>query len=62
MAVKEKLTKDSGVSGEKEYDHIVEKLLAKPKAKGTIHQKKTKKTELSAFSRDYSVPKVHKVL
>ena len=42
MAVKEKLTKDSGVSGEKEYDHIVEKLLAKPKAKGTIHQKKPK--------------------
>ena len=40
VAVKEKLTKDSGVSGEKEYDHIVEKLLAKPKAKGTIHQKK----------------------
>ena len=61
MAVKEKLTKDSGVSGEKEYDHIVEKLLAKPKAKGTIHQK-NQKTELSAFSRDYSVPKVHKVL
>ena len=42
VAVKEKLTKDSGVSGEKEYDHIVEKLLAKPKAKGTIHQKKPK--------------------
>ena len=43
VAVKEKLTKDSGVSGEKEYDHIVEKLLAKPKAKGTIHQKKKPK-------------------
>ena len=34
MAVKEKLTKDSGVAGAGDYDHIVEKLLAKPKAKG----------------------------
>ncbi len=34
MAVKEKLTKDSGVAGVHDYDHIVEKLLAKPKAKG----------------------------
>ena len=34
VAVKEKLTKDSGVAGAGDYDHIVEKLLAKPKAKG----------------------------
>ena len=36
VAVKEKLTKDSGVAGASAYDHIVEKLLAKPKAKGEI--------------------------
>ncbi len=36
IAVKEKLTKDSGVAGTGEYDHIVKKLLAKPKAKGVI--------------------------
>ena len=35
VAVKEKLTKDSGVAGAGHYDHIVEKLLAKPKARGT---------------------------
>ena len=34
MAVKEKLTKDSGVAGAGHYDHIVEKLLEKPKARG----------------------------
>ena len=34
VAVKEKLTKDSGVAGAGDYDHIVEKLLAKPKARG----------------------------
>ena len=32
VAVKEKLTKDSGVAGA--YDHIVEKLRAKPNATG----------------------------
>ena len=36
VAVKEKLTKDSGVAGAGDYDHIVEKLLAKPKARGTV--------------------------
>ena len=34
VAVKEKLTKVSGVAGAGDYDHIVEKLLAKPKARG----------------------------
>ena len=34
VAVKEKLTKDSGVAGAFAYDHIVDKLLAKPKARG----------------------------
>lgn len=34
MAVKEKLTKDSGVAGAFDYNHIVAKLLAKPKARG----------------------------
>ena len=34
VAVKEKLTKDSGVAGAGHYDHIVEKLLEKPKARG----------------------------
>ena len=42
MAVKEKLKKDSGVGGGKDFDHIVEKLQAKPKAKGAnnyfVHQ------------------------
>ena len=37
VAVKEKLTKDSGVAGAGHYDHIVEKLLAKPKARGKNH-------------------------
>ena len=37
VAVKEKLTKDSGVAGAGDYDHIVEKLMAKPKARGIIH-------------------------
>ena len=37
MAVKEKLTKDSGVAGAGHYDHIVEKLLAKPKARGKVN-------------------------
>ncbi len=34
VAVKEKLTKDSGVAGAGAYDHIVEKLQKKPKARG----------------------------
>ena len=34
VAVKEKLRKDSGVGYGKEFDHIVEKLQAKSKAKG----------------------------
>ena len=34
VAVKEKLTKDSGVAGAFDYNHIVDKLLAKPKARG----------------------------
>ena len=34
VAVKEKLTKDSGVAGAGAYDHIVEKLRAKPNATG----------------------------
>ena len=34
VAVKEKLKKDSGVGGGKDFDHIVAKLQAKPKAKG----------------------------
>jgi hypothetical protein len=34
VAVKEKLTKDSGVAGAGAYDHIVDKLQAKPKARG----------------------------
>ena len=42
VAVKEKLTKDSGVAGGEEYDHIVKKLLAKPKAKGKSHNVKSK--------------------
>jgi hypothetical protein len=36
VAVKEKLTKDSGVAGAFAYDHIVNKLLQKPKARGSI--------------------------
>ena len=32
--MKEKLTKDSGVAGSGAYDHIVEKLRAKPNATG----------------------------
>ena len=36
VAVKEKLTKDSGVAGAGDYNHIVEKLQAKPKARGKI--------------------------
>lgn len=36
VAVKEKLTKDSGVAGSYDFNHIVEKLLAKPKARGVI--------------------------
>jgi metabotropic X receptor len=39
VAVKEKLTKDSGVAGAFDYNHIVAKLLAKPKARGEINQK-----------------------
>jgi hypothetical protein len=35
VAVKEKLTKDSGVAGAGDYNHIVQKILDKPKAKGT---------------------------
>jgi hypothetical protein len=37
VAVKEKLTKDSGVAGAFDYNHIVAKLLAKPKARGEIY-------------------------
>ncbi len=36
VAVKEKLTKDSGVAGAFDYNHIVAKLLAKPKARGNL--------------------------
>lgn len=36
VAVKAKLTKDSGVAGAGAYDHIVDKLRAKPKARGVI--------------------------
>ncbi len=39
VAVKEKLTKDSGVAGAFDYNHIVDKLLAKPKARGTSDTK-----------------------
>eukprot|EP00094_Tigriopus_californicus_P006471 TCALIF_06232-PA protein Name:"Similar to Grm4 Metabotropic glutamate receptor 4 (Mus musculus)" AED:0.16 eAED:0.17 QI:0/0.53/0.42/0.92/0.61/0.71/14/130/758 len=35
VAVKAKLTKDSGVAGAGAYDHIVDKLRAKPKARGS---------------------------
>ena len=37
VAVKEKLTKDSGVAGAGAYDHIVDKLLNKQKARGKIN-------------------------
>ncbi|GBN96977.1 hypothetical protein AVEN_182767-1 [Araneus ventricosus] len=33
IAVKERLTKDSGVAGDSYYDSIVQKLMAKPKAR-----------------------------
>ena len=36
VAVKEKLTKDSGVAEAFAYDHIVNKLLEKPKARGKL--------------------------
>ncbi|KAK4876127.1 hypothetical protein RN001_012549 [Aquatica leii] len=36
IAVKEKLVKDSGVADESAYDNIVQKLLTKPRARGTI--------------------------
>ncbi|GBM78137.1 Metabotropic glutamate receptor [Araneus ventricosus] len=36
IAVKERLTKDSGVAGDSYYDSIVQKLMAKPKARGVI--------------------------
>nr|XP_042903687.1 metabotropic glutamate receptor-like [Parasteatoda tepidariorum] len=36
IAVKERLTKDSGVAGDSYYDSIVQKLMAKPSAKGVI--------------------------
>ena len=36
VAVKEKLTKDSGVAGSYDFNHIVEKLQAKPKARGKL--------------------------
>ena len=36
VAVKQKLTKDSGVAGARAYEHIVEKLREKPKAKGKL--------------------------
>lgn len=34
IAVKTKLSKDSGVGKGTDFDHIIEKLQAKPKAKG----------------------------
>ena len=34
LAVKAKLTKDSGVAGASAYEHIVDKLQAKPNATG----------------------------
>ncbi|GBN22077.1 hypothetical protein AVEN_170096-1 [Araneus ventricosus] len=34
IAVKERLTKDSGVAGDSYYDNIVHKLMAKPSARG----------------------------
>ncbi|GBM09705.1 hypothetical protein AVEN_186410-1 [Araneus ventricosus] len=34
IAVKERLTKDSGVAGELQYDNIVKRIMAKPNAKG----------------------------
>ncbi|GFQ97800.1 metabotropic glutamate receptor [Trichonephila clavata] len=36
IAVKERLTKDSGVAGDSYYDNIVQKLMAKPSARGVI--------------------------
>ncbi|KAF8766897.1 Metabotropic glutamate receptor 6 like protein [Argiope bruennichi] len=36
IAVKERLTKDSGVAGDSYYDSIVQKLMSKPKARGVI--------------------------
>ncbi|XP_025836256.1 metabotropic glutamate receptor-like [Agrilus planipennis] len=36
IAIKEKLVKDSGVADESAYDNIVQKLLTKPRARGTI--------------------------
>ncbi|XP_054721404.1 metabotropic glutamate receptor 6-like [Uloborus diversus] len=36
LAVKERLTKDSGVAGESYYDNIVKRLMAKPNARGVI--------------------------
>ncbi|VVD05820.1 unnamed protein product [Leptidea sinapis] len=36
IAVKERLTKDSGASDEKGYDDIVERLLSRPRARGVI--------------------------
>ncbi|GFT08475.1 metabotropic glutamate receptor [Nephila pilipes] len=36
IAVKERLTKDSGVAGDSYYDSIVQKLMAKPSARGVI--------------------------
>ncbi|XP_054707445.1 metabotropic glutamate receptor 6-like [Uloborus diversus] len=36
IAVKERLTKDSGVAGDGNYDNIVKRLLAKPSARGVI--------------------------
>jgi hypothetical protein len=40
VAVKEKLTKDSGVAGAFDYNHIVDKLLAKPKARGNKRERR----------------------
>ncbi|KAJ8965627.1 hypothetical protein NQ317_010608, partial [Molorchus minor] len=36
IAIKEKLVKDSGVARESAYDSIVQKLLTKPRARGTL--------------------------
>lgn len=36
IAVKEKLTKDSGVAGDSIYDNIVRRLMAKPSARGNV--------------------------
>lgn len=36
IAVKERLTKDSGVAGESYYNNIVKRIMAKPSARGNV--------------------------